>query len=331
MLLAFPNNQYVLVVSVLVGAQRTARPNQRPRLGRGRGWASAFPPPSLPPWPAERRGLGQAPPPGLARRLLGGALLAVASVAGGGRAGAGPEGGRRWRGGGAGENGGEAGAGWAPSTSAEAVGEADGAQPSRCEEHPEPGAHAAALPALLLPALPHAARAHAGLGRDPAARPRPGSPAAKVGARGGEGSLRSPRSGPPSGGRRRAPWCGATRCHVAAAGGARRGRGEEEGPRRRRRQGGPARGAAGRAPREQLPRAPRTWRRRLRILLRGWRSAPRTLENLGWSGLRCVARGCLARGIRLTALPSASPGALSRWSHSMSSLQPRVCRETQHK
>lgn len=46
-------------------------------------------------------------------------------------------------------------------------------------EHPEPSAQAAALSALLLPALPArapalppAAGAHAGLGRDPAARPR---------------------------------------------------------------------------------------------------------------------------------------------------------------
>uniref|UniRef100_A0A8C0L7T6 Uncharacterized protein n=1 Tax=Canis lupus dingo TaxID=286419 RepID=A0A8C0L7T6_CANLU len=65
------------------------------------------------------------------------------------------------------------------------------------------------------------------------------------------------------------------------------------------------------APREPLPRAPRAWRRRLRVLLRGWRSAPRTLET--WAGAGCAASlGCLARCVRLTALPSASPGALSR-------------------
>lgn len=108
----------------------------------GRGWARALPPPSLPPRLSEPRGLGKAPPPGQARRLLGGALLADVSVAGRGREGAGPEVGQ-----GARKKGGEARAGWADSTSAAAVGEADGAQPPRCEEQ-------SPLTDPLLPAAP---------------------------------------------------------------------------------------------------------------------------------------------------------------------------------
>uniref|UniRef100_A0A8I3RU19 B box-type domain-containing protein n=1 Tax=Canis lupus familiaris TaxID=9615 RepID=A0A8I3RU19_CANLF len=150
------------------GAPRTARPNQRPRLGRGRGWASAFPPPSLPPRPAEPRGLGQAPPPGQARRRLGGALLAGASAAGRGRAGAGagagPEAevGRRWRG------------GRGPERAAGTRGRA-GAQPSRGEQRPEPGPE-------LLPCLPAPRRylmlpaPVLGSAETPPPVPAPGSP-----------------------------------------------------------------------------------------------------------------------------------------------------------
>lgn len=127
-----------------------------------------------------------------------------------------------------------------------------------------------------------------------------------MGARGGgepgaPGEPEEPEERPPSGAGGGRP--GAARPAVTSPPPGVRGGG---GARRRVRVGG-----GGRAPREPLPRAPRAWRRRLRVLLRGWRSAPRTLET--WAGAGCAASlGCLARCVRLTALPSASPGALSR-------------------
>ncbi|XP_072618787.1 uncharacterized protein [Vulpes vulpes] len=149
----------IIIVTRSQGAQRTARPNQRPRLRRGRGWASAFPPPSLPPRP------------------WGGALLAVASVAGRGRAGAGPEvgrdrgglggGRRRERRGGEGRLGAfdERRGGWRGGRGA--------AFPVRGSSGA--GAPAAAPPALL-PAPPHAAPPVLGSAETPPPVPAPGSP-----------------------------------------------------------------------------------------------------------------------------------------------------------
>ncbi|XP_072618781.1 uncharacterized protein [Vulpes vulpes] len=144
---------------MLRGAQRTARPNQRPRLRRGRGWASAFPPPSLPPRP------------------LGGALLAVASVAGRGRAGAGPEVGRDRGGLGGGRRrerrGGEVRLGAFDERRGGWRGGRGAAFPVRGSSGA--GAPAAAPPALL-PAPPHAAPPVLGSAETPPPVPAPGSP-----------------------------------------------------------------------------------------------------------------------------------------------------------